>query len=78
MSIPDPTLCHWQGCGPSKIPPVKALVVINFDDSNPLIPDGEDREYKIDVPVCYYHWLLAEESGRVELAYHPSLGKRKL
>lgn len=77
MTPPIPRgLCHWKGCGPSRNPPIRAAVVINFDDSSPLIPDGEDREYQLDVPVCGYHWALAEDRSRVELAYHPSLGAR--
>jgi hypothetical protein len=71
----SPRLCHWKGCGPSRNPPIKANVVINFDTSNPLVPDGEDREYYIDVPVCNYHWFMAEDTKRCELAYHPSQGK---
>ena len=77
MSPPiSPRLCHIKGCGPSRVPPVPAKVVLNFDGSNPLIPDGEDRMYVLDVPVCIFHWFSIENNGRVELAYHPSLGAK--
>lgn len=77
MAAPiSPRLCHFRGCGPSREPKVGAFVVINFDDANPLIPDGEDREYQLDVPVCFFHLNYINDTGRVELAYHPSLGAK--